>query len=312
MTLQQLEYAVSLQKHKNYNKAAQQLSISQPALSLQIKKLEEEIGIRLFNRNSSPVQVTSDGEQFLQKAQQVLLGARQLAKFSEDLGSSFEGNLKVGIIPTLAPFLVPLFIEQLNQDYPEFNLEIFEVLTNQVITGVQTGEYDVGIISTPLRGPDLVIEPLFFERFYFYAASEMISATPVDPHEIPYEQLWLLNEGNCFRDQVNDLCNHPKIRAHKQFVYRSNSIDALIRIVDSRGGLTLLPELSTLTLNAEQEERIYPIKGKTKVREISLIMNKNYDKERFISTMKDYIQQNIPAHMLAPDNVEIVDPQITI
>lgn len=310
MTLNQLEYALALQRFGSFNKASEKLGITQPALSTQIKKLEVEINIQLFNRKANPIEVTVDGAKFLERSQQILTDARRLINFSQELGQQYNDVLRLGVIPTLAPFLVPLFSDELQRDYPDFQLDIHEVTTENVIAGVREGRLDVGLISTPVHIPGIISEPLFYEKFYLYTAYQPGSQTHFDLRDIRYDELWLLNEGNCFRDQINDFCDLSKIREHKQFIYRSNSIDALIRIVDTKGGMTILPELSMLSLDEEQEERVIPISGRPKAREISLIMTKHYDKKRFIEKLAEYVQKNIPKHMLSSHDYEVVDPRI--
>lgn len=313
MTLNQLEYALMLRRYKRFNVAAKKLGISQPALSLQIKKLEEEIGIKLFNRSLNPVEVTVDGSLFLERSQHILTDAKRLVDFSGELKSGFEGTLKVGVIPTLSPFLIPLFANDLQQDMPGFFLDIHEVTTAMVVSGVREGTLDVGIISTPLSAAGIQVHPLFYEKFYLYTSdNRYLPESAIALEKIRYDELWLLNEGNCFRDQINNFCDLDEIRKNKRFIYRSNSIDALIRIVDTKGGMTILPELSTLSLDANQEERVRSISGKPRVREISLITTKHYDKKRFIDKLKGYILSNIPKHMLSPQDQEVVDPHITI
>ena len=258
MTLNQLLYVTTLNRVGNFRKAAESLGISQPALSLQVQKLEEELGISLFNRSTKPMEVTADGALFLEKAQEILTNVNQLSKISDEINETYKGKLTVGIIPTLAPFLVPLFAEALQSDYPGFGLDIHEVITERVVRGVKMGELDVGIISTPITTRGIEVLPLFYEEFYLYTSTNLMSkGNEMRLEDIPYDHLWLLDEGNCFRDQVNDLCDLNKIRKEKTFIYRSNSIDALVRIVDSKGGVTILPELSTLSLTAEQEYRLF-------------------------------------------------------
>ncbi len=313
MKLNQLEYALYLVKYRSFKQAAEKLGISQPALSMQIQKLEEEFGIRIFDRNSSPVKVTSDGELFLERAQEIVTAAHRLTEFSTQLNDQYNGTVKIGIIPTLAPFLVPLFIDPLVRDLPNIRLDIHELITEKVVNGVRSGELDAGIISTPLSVYGIQTIPLFYEKFYIYSSDiHHLNDIKINLNNINYENLWLLEEGNCFRDQINNFCDLNKIRKNKHFIYRSNSIDALIRLVDTKGGMTILPELSTLSLSKEQEENIKTIAGKPKVREIAIIVTKNHDKERFISKIREYIQKNIPKPMLSSKGVEIVDPEINI
>lgn len=312
MTFNQLQYALALSKHTNFKRAAEHLDISQPALSLQIQKLEEEIGFKLFNRTSNPITTTEDGKVFLIKAQEIISGVKQLQNFTSEIKEDFSGKLTVGIIPTLAPFLVPLFIESIEREYPDLQLVIREQITENVINNIRNGELDVGIISTPIDIHGVTSIPLFYERFYVYATGEDISNSEYRLEDIKSHRLWLLDEGNCFRDQINNFCDLKSIREGKRFIYQSNSIDALIRIVDTKGGVTILPELTSLCLNEYQEENLKVISGPPKAREISMVVTNNYDKQRYIHVLGDHIRKNIPHHMLEKQDYEIVDPNIHI
>lgn len=307
MTLTQLEYALSILKNGSFSKSASKLSLSQPALSAQIQKLENEIGIKLFDRSATPIAATEDGQEFLLRAEVIVTGAQKLREFSVSKNTDFKGELKIGIIPTLSPFLVPLFSKSLSADYPDFKLDITEAITQDVIKNVRSGELDAGIISTPITTFGIRSEPLFYEKFYFYSSKDLNGIT-LQVEEINLQDLWLLEEGNCFRDQVNDFCKIKSGRKHKQVVYRCNSIDSLIRMVDNHGGFTILPELTTISLNEDQELNISPIEKKA--REIGLITRNTADKERFLEILKKYILQNIPKHMLSMEGLEVVDPAI--
>ncbi len=307
MTLQQLHYALILSKNGNFKVASQKLSITQPALSIQIQRLEDELGVILFDRSRNPVEATVDGAQFLIRAEEIVIGASNLKNFVGDLKKDVSGPFSVGIIPTLAPFLVPLFADHFQTKHPNLVLDFQEMLTNQVISAVRNGEVDAGLIATPVTAYGIVYTPIFYEKFFFYSSSDAdtknISLTNID-----YTNLWLLNEGNCFRDQINDFCDLKEIRKGRSFIYRSNSIDALIRMVDTKGGVTILPELSTLSLSTDQENNITPITNKA--REISLITRKLNIKERISDELIKSIQSNIPAPLLHADGLDIVDPSI--
>lgn len=309
MTLQQLNYALALQEHKSFKSASQKLHISQPALSVQIQKLEDELGIILFDRTANPISITEEGKRFLVRAEEVVTSASALKNFTKELQQDVSGTFKIGIIPTLAPFLVPLFTDYLQATHPKLDLDYAEMTTNNVIEGVRKGDLDTGLIATPVHAFGIVSEPIFYERFYFYT-SEKVGVDSVSLKNIDYDNLWLLNEGNCFRDQINNFCDLNKIRKGKRFIYRSNSIDALIRIVDIKGGMTILPELTTLSLTVEQENNISPI-GK-KAREIGIINRKNNNKERFTTELIAAIKNNIPSSMLSSSGLEVVDPEITM
>ena len=309
MTINQLLYSIELSKHISFKRAAEKLKISQPALSLQLRKLEEEIGFKLFNRNTNPIQITQDGKLFLTKAREVMSGVEQLQRFTIDLKDNYSGELTVGIIPTLAPFLVPLFIRSVEEDYPNLQIVIYEQITERILNNVRNGDLDVGIISTPIDVYGIQSIPLFYEQFYVYTSGSS-TATEFNIEDIRSDRLWLLDEGNCFRDQINDFCNLQPIREAKNLIYHSYSIDALIRIVDTKGGVTILPELTSLALSADQEDNLKTIKGKSKAREISLVVTNQYNKKHYIDALGEHIKKNIPHHMLESNDYEIVDPNI--
>lgn len=307
MTLAQLDYVLTVAKYRSFSQAANKLSLSQPALSAQISKLESELGFRLFDRSSLPLSTTEDAKEFLKRAEDLVTSAKALEKFSATKTNDFDGELRLGIIPTLSPFLVPLFSKQLSQNYPKFRLDITEMITEEVIKKVRSGELDAGLISTPMNSFGLKSEPLFYEKFYFYSSDNYANAS-LKIEEVNISDLWLLEEGNCFRDQVNDFCNIKSDKRDKQLVYRCNSIDSLIRMVDNYGGFTILPELTTISLNDHQEMNITPIAKKA--REIGIITRNATDKARYIEVLKTYILKNIPNPMLQRKGLHIVDPML--
>ncbi|MDH5379328.1 MAG: LysR substrate-binding domain-containing protein [Cyclobacteriaceae bacterium] len=310
MTIVQLKYALSVEKYRNFRLAAEHLSISQPALSLQIRKLEETIGLVLFDRSVSPVETTPDGILFLSKAEEIVNHAENLLNFTSVLGENFNGKLKLGVIPTLAPYLIPLFAYELQKDHPLFTLEIHEMITNDIIHALRTGELDAGLISTPINIQGIKSIPLFYELFYFYTSEELTVGGELHLEDIDYSKLWLLNEGNCIRDQINNFCDISRVDDKKTFYYNSNSIESLIRIVDSRGGFTILPELTTLSLDEHQIQQTLPIYPKA--REIGIVYSKSSFKERFVLKMMEYIKNNIPKKMLSSEGLEVMDPEIEI
>lgn len=307
MNLQQLEYALSLEKYGSFTRASQMLGVTQPALSAQVKNLEKEIGISLFDRSQSQIVPTERGLKFLVKAGEIVNAGKQLKEYALTLGSENEGQLRLGIIPTLSPFLVPLFIDEMLERYPKVHVEIYELLTEQVLQQIRMGELDGGIISTPIQRQGIQVRPLFFESFYLYtngeSAPDRIAANHVNTRD-----LWLLEEGNCFRDQVNDICAFRERPETAQLRYMCSSIDSLIRMVDHFGGATILPELTTLSLDAEQEQRLTLLEDK--VREVGFVTRKLTGKEDLIDITCQSICSSIPASLSLQKGREVVDPGI--
>lgn len=316
MNKAQLEYALALQKHSNYSKAAKYLGITQPALSLQIKNLETSLGIYLFDRSKKPLSVTFEGKKFLTKAQVVVNQFTQLESFAQSLKEDFAGEIVVGIIPTLAPYLVPLFISDLNEKYPLLKVTIKEAITEQIIEGVTNGDIQLGIVATPIdTSRKFDIQPLFYESFQLFISDDhpLSAQTTIDLESITPDDIWLLKEGNCFRDQVNNICGFSKkASSNQKFTYESNSIEALCRIVEYQGGITFLPELSTMHLSGEKEDMLKEINGHKRVREISMLSIPNETRIRFIEKIKESIQANIPTSMLSNQNREVMDTGVVI
>lgn len=314
MTLEQLQYALAVHQHLSFVKAADASSVSQPALTMQIKNLEEEIGFILFDRSYKPLKVTEVGKTFLNKAKEVILSFQGLKGLAEELQANESGVLKLGVIPTLAPYLLPLFIRQFNGQYPETELHITELTTEEVLSSLKDGKLDAGMIATPVAVKGLNFKVLFYERFYLYVSEDhpWYPKKKIQLDEIAGKDLWLLKEGNCFRNQINDLCHLGRSAQHEKFSYESNSIASLMRIVEHQGGLTFIPELATLGVNAEQENMLKSISGQNVVREISLVFSKFHYKQKLLDKLEYCILQNIPQHMKTVGNNEVVDSFIKV
>lgn len=308
MTLKQLKYALALGRLGSYISVAKSMGVSQPAVTLQIQALEEELGIMLFDRSTKNVEPTSNGIAFLEKAQSLVIESKQLEDFAIELSEEVRGEVTLGIIPTLSPFLVPLFIDELNQRYPKIKLKIQESITEDILQGVKNGTLHAGILSTPIESKsNLNFTPLFYERFYLYVSEkhELYSQDKIDINKLDYSDLWLLREGNCFMDQVTNICSiQPD--SNENFVYESNNIDALRRIVEYKGGITFLPELSTLMIPSEQEEMIKEIKGRKKVREVTMVSLKTEVRRNLLNAINEVIKDCVPSQMLKKEDKELV------
>lgn len=309
MNLQQLEYALTLEKLGSFTRAAQSLNMTQPALSLQIKNLENEIGISLFDRSRSRIEPTEQGLKFLLKAGEIVMAGKQLEEYARTLGSEIGGELKLGIIPTLSPYLVPLFLDPLLDQYPDLSLEIHELLTEEILQKIRLGDLDGGIISTPISRQGITVTPLFYESFYMYQNNDDDqSVKSLKVSNLDLKNLWLLEEGNCFRDQISDICSLKDEKVNAHISYHCSSIDSLIRMVDHQGGTTILPELTTLCLDTDQEQNLVLVEDK--VREVGFVTRKLTGKEHLFEVLNDKIKESVPAPMREKTGREVVDPGI--
>ncbi|NOU60124.1 hydrogen peroxide-inducible genes activator [Marinifilum caeruleilacunae] len=308
MTLKQLEYALALGNLGSYGRVAKFMGVSQPAVSLQIQALEEELGIKLFDRSKKKVETTSNGELFLEKAQLLVTQSKHLEDFALELSEEVQGDLNLGIIPTLSPYLVPLFADELKKRFPKIKLVVKELITEEVLQGVKEGELHGGIISTPIQiKSKLELKPIFYEKFYLYVSEKhaLFEQDEVEIEKINTENVWMLKEGNCFMDQVANMCSIAG-KHESELIYESNNIDALRRIVEYKGGLTFVPELATLMIPADQEDLLKELSGIEKVREISLVQLKSEVRKNLLTSVVETIQSCIPKQMLNKEGKEVV------
>lgn len=287
MTLQQLEYIVAIDTHRHFAKAAAACFVTQPTLSGMVKKLEDELGVILFDRSKSPVVPTRHGTLLVEQARAVLREAGMFTQLAQQTRGSEEGELRVGVIPTLAPYLLPLFLGRFMKDHPGIHLSIEELTTDMIVDRLTRETLDVGLMATPLTIPGLKERPLFRERFLVFAAPDEKVARKryVLPADIDPDRLWLLEEGHCMRSQVMNLCELRKAGAHGNLSYLSGSIGSLVRMVNSQGGLTIVPELAALDMDARQRQRLHPFKPPAPSREISAVTYRHFLKERMLDRL---------------------------
>jgi LysR family hydrogen peroxide-inducible transcriptional activator len=298
MTLNQLKYVLELVEAGSFTAAAQKLGLTQPALSLQIQSLENELDFKIVDRSRKPFELTPEGELFVEKAREIILLTESLADLSLELGDKIQGLLRIGIIPTLSPYLVPLFISQLNRDYPDLKIEIQELITEEIVRKLNLGELDAGLLSTPLEA-NIRIEPLFYEKFFLYVSDThpLYGRDEIKTVEIDTEKLWYLSEGNCFQNQANAICPVSNPEQAGQLRYVSSSIESLRRIVESKNGATFIPELATISIPAELEEMVISISEPGPFREISLALSRLHSKEKLVQVFKEAVLREIPDRM---------------
>ena len=298
MNLNQLRYFVELTRSRSFSKAAKNLNISQPALSLQIQNLEEEFNFVLIERSMRPLTLTYEGEQFLEKSLKILQLVDELDNLSIDLEEEVVGKLRVGIIPTLSPYLTPLFIKDISRDYPNLYLEIIELSSDDIISQLTYNEIDLGIMATPVVAKNIGFTTLFYERFFLYVSekSSIFELEKVRLSDIPKNELWFLKEGNCFQSQVNTLCN-IRNDENRQLIYSSYSIESIKRIVELSGGITFIPELSTTNIPSENENMLKMLASPVPVREISAAWLKTSGLKKNARILTDVILSQIPTRM---------------
>jgi LysR family transcriptional regulator, hydrogen peroxide-inducible genes activator len=294
MTLQQLQYVVALDTFRNFVKAAEHSHVTQPTLTMQVKKLEEEIGTIIFNRNKIPLEPTKLGEKFVEKARKVLFEANQLKELVKTEREEISGNYKLGVIPTIAPYLLPLFLKSFVEKFPGAHFTLEEMQSEEMISRLKKEKLDVGILATPLGEKDLREIPMYYEPFLVYVSEDhfLFTAKEIDEGQLVNEGLWLLNQGHCFRNQTLKICKNNMGNTNSSFSYESGSIEALKNMVKSNMGYTLVPELSVLhELDSPYVKRIT---GQQPVREVSLVAHNSFSKIRFLNELKGHILESVP------------------
>jgi len=297
MNFQQLEYILAVDKHRHFAKAAEKCFVTQPTLSMMIQKLEEELEIKIFNRDIKPVEPTKEGYEIIRRAKELLTKAGLIKAYAAELKGENKGELHLGIIPTLAPYLLPLFLKSFTEKYPYLKVYIKEMLTNDIIEKLKKGDLDIGLLATPVQEPQLAEQVLFYETFYAYAsANNNIPAKKLLlPRELDLNQLWLLEEGHCMRNQVFNLCELKKQDKRSTWLYyEAGSIETLINLVDKSNGITIIPHLATLFIKPFQAKKMYEFADPKPSREISLVTIRDFPRKNLLENLKASILDSIP------------------
>ncbi|PST85167.1 DNA-binding transcriptional regulator OxyR [Pedobacter yulinensis] len=308
MTLVQLEYAVAVDTYRSFVVAAEKCFVTQPTLSMQVQKLEEMLNVKIFDRSKQPVTPTEIGVQVLEQARIVLQESGKIREIINSQQQEISGELKLGVIPTVAPYLLPGVISAMMKKFPALKLLIWEYTTEDIVHHLKTGVLDCGILATPLSDPNILEYPVFYENFVSYISknSKLYKKKTLDPDDLQQENIWLLNEGHCMREQVLNICRTTKNSRLQGLEYNTGSVETLIRMVDLNDGATLLPELALADLGTKQLSKIRHFKSPEPVREMSLVTHKNFIKKRMLQALKEEIVNAVPKEMRSKKKKEIV------
>ena len=274
ITLTQLEYIVAIDEYRHFATAAEKCFVTQPTLSMQIKKLEDELGVIIFDRSRQPVVPTDLGAKLIEQARMTLSATQRIKEIIQEEQQEVEGTLKIGIIPTLAPYLLPVFIGPYIRKYPAVKVEVEELVSEEIIRRLKRDILDVGLFVTPYHDEKIVERPVFYEEMLVYAHPdcELLKKKEVGHEDIVTSDIWMLGNGHCFRNQVVNLCEMSASQ-HKNlpFEFESNSLETLMRIVDVEGGFTLIPELALQYMSPEKKKQVRSIANTKPLREVSVI-----------------------------------------
>lgn len=301
MTITQLEYVVAVATYKSFVAAAEKCFVTQPTLSMQIQKLEDELGVKLFDRNKHPIAITAMGESIVEQAKLILAECEKINELIQMQQTAVSGTFKLAVIPTVAPYQLPGLLDSYNKAYPQVKLIVKEMETDQILTSLRNNEIDAGLLSTPLNENGIKEYPLFSEPLvaYFAAGEPALKKKMITADDVSLDRIWLLNEGHCLRNQVLDLCSAhvEKLQAARPYRYESSNVETLRKMVDTNKGMTVLPEFATFEFTEDRMERVRYFEDPEPVREISLVTNNHFVKLTLLQTVMDSILKLVPEKM---------------
>ena len=308
MTLTQLKYMIAVAEAGNFTIAAEKSFVTQPTLSMQIQKLEDELDLQIFDRTKKPIEITRVGAMILEQAKHIVDEASRISDIVDQQKGFIGGDFAIGVIPTVMPTLLPLFLKAFNNKYPKVNLIIKEENTATIIKNLHEGKLDAAIAATPLENDGLVERPLYYEPFVAYLNhnNSLLEKKELNAEDLDDQNILLLKDGHCFRDGILNICGGLKT-TNSGFNIESGSFETLINLVDEGLGMTLLPYLNTRNLSDSKKSNIRSFKNPSPAREISLIYHKNELKLHISEALRDVISGVIRGE-IAFNDVKIISP----
>lgn len=305
MTIQQLEYILAVDQFRHFARAAEYCRVTQPTLSAMVQKLEDELGVKLFDRAVQPVCPTAIGEKVISQARIILAQAAQVKEIISEEKQTLTGAFRLGVLPTIAPYLLPRFFPQLMEKYPELDIRVTEMKTQDIQQALHSGDIDAGIIANKLEDSFLTEKTLFYEKFYGYVSRKepLFKHDVIRTSDITGERLWLLDEGHCFRDQLIRFCQIEAVKV-SQMAYHLGSMETFMRMVESGKGITFIPELAVAQLSEGQQQLVRPFAIPRPTRQIVLVTSKDFIRHSLLNVLKEEIQASVPKDMLSLQSVQ--------
>ena len=310
MTITQLLYVLAVAEHKNFTKAAQNCHVTQPTLSMQVQKLEEELNVQIFDRTKKPIELTSVGQKIVSQAKNIVAEADRIADIVDQEKGFIGGEFKLGIIPTVMPTLLPMFLKTYVKRYPKVKLKIEELTTDEIINRLEDGNLDGAIAASPLDVDNIKERVLYYEPFVGYISPnhKLKIKTEIETSDLDINDILILEDGHCFRQGVLNLCKIKKQQEQDNFKLESGSIEMLVKLVNEGMGMTLLPFLNTLDLKDNEKENLRFFVNPSPAREVSLLYNKNELKIQIIDSIQQIISGIIRGAIKFQD-VKIISPK---
>jgi len=310
ITLTQLEYIVAVDTFRHFGRAAEHCFITQPTLSMQIKKLEEDLEVVIFDRSKQPLIPTDVGRRIIEQARITLQESQKINHIIKDHKNLISGELKIGIIPTLAPYLLPLFIGNYKRTYPNIDIIVHELTTANIVNHLKLNLLDVGFLVTTLTENPIGEKQIFYEGMLLYLHAEHLLASKpqIRVKDIATPELWLLSDGHCFRDQVINLCSFKNsTNSALPFHFEAGSLETIMNIIDKEGGMTIIPELATLGMSELRYDNVRTFSDSNPLREVSLVYSRHFAKTKLIELLWKEIVASMPEKLLQKNRGTIVD-----
>lgn len=299
MNIQQFQYVLAVVDLKNFEAAAEKCFVTQSTLSTMIGRFEKEIGIKIFNRKTKPVSITVEGEEIIKRLRILASEVDALNNLVQELKGEMIGELKIGIIPTVAPYLLPLFLTNFAEAFPKVKIIVREMTTSEIQKALKIRSIDVGVLALPLEDDMLNEVDLYSEPFVLYDCSEGDITSKISVNDIDYSKLCLLQEGHCLRTQVQRICDlsDQYTNRDENFEFESGSMDSLLRITRARKGMTILPYLATTDLSTDIKQRLVEFDKPIPVRKVGLVTHKFFVKKKLLAELKLLIQNSVIEHL---------------
>ncbi|WP_027126491.1 hydrogen peroxide-inducible genes activator [Gelidibacter mesophilus] len=309
MTITQLTYVLAIAEQKNFTKAAEKCFVTQPTLSTQIQKLEEELDVLIFDRSKKPIELTDVGRKIVHQARNIVNESERIQDIVDQQKGFIGGEFRIGIIPTIMPTLLPMFLKAFIKKYPKVKLKIEELTTDDIIQRIKEGHLDAAIAATPLEIENIKERVLYYEPFVGYIPEHhrLYSKKKIEVSDLEIDDMLLLEDGHCFRDGIINLCKAFKDQTDDSFQLESGSIETLIKLSNEELGMTLLPYLHTLELNDNLKKNLHHFTEPSPAREVSIIYHRSELKMQIIEALHDVIS-GIIRGAIAFQNVKIISP----
>ncbi len=310
VSLIQMEYMVAIDTYRHFATAAEKCFVTQPTLSMQLKKMEEELGVKIFDRSRQPVIPTEIGKVVIEQARKILMEARRVELLIQEMKNEVSGELHLGIIPTISPYLLPLFAGDFKRKFPAVHLKVDELVTEKIEELLKKDQLDAGILVTPLHNVGLIEEPLFYEEMMIYTSMQhpLHRQAIINIKDIATPEMWLMSDGHCFRHQVINLCDLHDLKSDQlPFDFEGGSLDTMMKIIDKEGGYTLIPELAGLEMDKKKAQQVRRFTNMVPLREVSLVVNRRFAKTAILKHLSAEIKQSVPAKLLTKDRGTVVE-----